>query len=99
MEIKNKEEFYIGGASGKSTYRTCKTCHNKGRNNYKRSEPKQKYVKKKTGFQKLDDETQKDIINMLNLGWPKKTVAEKYNISYHTFLYWTKHKKIPNLIK
>jgi len=91
LKVKNINSFYTGGASGKAILGNCKGCHNKKRNDFKKT---YKYVKKPTGFNKLDKKTQESIKYDLAIKKTKKSIALKNNISYVTFRYWCK-KGIP----
>jgi len=37
-------------------------------------------------FRNFTDEQRNDIRNLLSMGVPKKTIANKYNFSYHKFI-------------
>ena len=89
-------EFYKGGSRGNAIYGRCKKCHNKTRKNFKVT---YNYKKRPTGFDKLDEKTKEDIKYMIAVGKSKKSISDKYNISYPTFLYWCRNNKIPKYDK
>lgn len=77
-----EECFYRAGISYQ---KYCKPCHNIHRKQYK---VVSSYQKKGTGFSKLSEETQKDILQDINKDMTYKDIAKKYNINYKSLLYW-----------
>lgn len=90
--VKNVSEFYKSGVKDLIQSK-CKKCSCKDRNKYKRS--KQIYIKKKKGFDALSEEVKKSILYDLHIKKTKKSIAEKNNIKYNTFLCWVKKDTFP----
>ena len=91
-EVKNMENDFYKSGKGFQTY--CKKCSNKKRTQYP---IKSYYVKRAYGFNKLDDETKKNILYDLSIKLSCKEVAEKYNIKYQTFCLWNRRGEIKPL--
>lgn len=90
-EVKNLEECYY--KAGKSWQKYCKACHNKNR--YKYNLTPSNYVKKPTGFNKLDVSVKNGIIYDVYIKIKYKEIARKYGIRYDTLLNWKKKGSIP----
>ncbi len=58
----------------------CKDCRNKKRND--------RYIKKKTGFEKLQLTKRMLIISELEGGDKIKDIADRHGLNYFTFQYW-----------
>ena len=84
---KSHDDFY---RAGEYLQKLCKPCHNKSRKNYHQ---KKKYVKKPTGFQKLEKKTRTIIKNSIGKV-PLKDIAKENNVSYSTLCYWNRTGKI-----
>ena len=79
-------------------HKYCKKCHNAKRNDYPPS--KYTYIRKPTGFKKLDEELQKKIIYDLYVGINFKDIYRKYketypNLKYHSLIRWDRLNQIP----
>ena len=88
--IKNLSEYY---KSGKYFQKLCKICHNKRGCTYYKTGARAKN-KKKTGFNKLSEETQDNIKADIYCKINYKKIAKTYGICYITLLNWKK-KGIP----
>ena len=89
-EILPIDKFYVIGR----TFSTLCKFHN---NRKKCDHQKLRYVKKPTGFDKLDEEKQKLILedlHKLNI----KQLSIKYEISYPTIRVWKLRDRFPNLV-
>ena len=85
-ENKSIKEYYKSYGSVYASL--CKPCHNKKRTiNYQ----KQEKIYKKTGFEKLDEETKKRILEDIKNKLKYKAIASKNNVSYGSLLKWKKH--------
>ena len=83
QEDKNVSEFYI---CTNLRRKICKLCDNIRRSTYVNNKG---YVKKITGFKKLDKKTQELIVaDMPNLTLVQ--ISKKYNILYGSLNYWNK---------
>lgn len=91
--IKNVSEYYKSGYKDLLQSK-CKKCSCKDRNKYNRIKPK--YVKKKKGFDALDEDTRKSVLFDLHIKKTKKSIAKKHNINYQTFLRWIKKDTFPD---
>ena len=83
------DQFYFVKSTQRGNMLTsyCKKCHNAGN-----------YVKKGTGFAKLDKAQQDPIIAAIaDRGQKLKDIAEEEGIKYHTLRYWVTKKTIPTL--
>jgi len=80
-----RTEFWKG--RGNSLQGRCKKCHVEFRKQYGfKRKPKER---KPHGFKALEDETQKEIIELINGGeLSKNKIAQKFNIHPQTFYYW-----------
>ena len=88
--------FYRAGT--KNYQSRCKPCHNKRRNNYAPSISNQTYIKKKIGFEKLDEKIQKNIIYDLYVKLNFKKISQKYNLNHTTTMRWRRTGKIPDYV-
>lgn len=85
-----EKEFY---KAGKSYQKYCKICHNKKRNTYKNTS---NYVKKGTGFNRLDEDLRNKIIYDIYVKTNFREIAKKYDgIKYQTLLIWNRKNQIP----
>ena len=79
-------EYYRAGAYYQAR---CKPCHNLRRVTYG-----YKYTKLKTGFKRLPEETQINIIADLTAKIKKKDIAKKYNIAYPSLIRWIRNGQV-----
>jgi hypothetical protein len=100
--VKDLDNDFYDINKSKSKY--CKPCHNKNRQKYRFQKPKSKpknkdKEKKPTGFLKLPQEIQDDIIYMISVKYTLKEIAEKYkeHLKYKSLCLWKRQNKIKKL--
>ena len=84
-----EEGYYKAGSKGYQKY--CKPCHNKNRTSWT---VKSSYVKKGSGFQRLSDQIQQNILKDIEDKVSYSEISRRYDINYLTLMYWKKQKRI-----
>ena len=83
--------------AGNSYQKRCKNCHNVKRSQYNNTS---NYVKKPTGFKKLDSELQKKIMYDIYVRINFKDIALKYpEVKHQTLLLWNRKNLIPKYVE
>jgi hypothetical protein len=87
--LKPLEEGYYKAGLGWQKY--CRPCHNRLRTRWV---VKSSYVKKGSGFQRLSDQIQQNILKDIEDKVSYSEISRKYDINYITLMYWKKKNRI-----
>lgn len=76
--VKDADHFTYKSKQGIKFFPKCKKCHNAGT-----------YIKRPTGWAKIDPETQKEILKAMGDKWQKLShIAKRFDLSYSTLRKW-----------
>ena len=85
IEKSLEEGFYKAGSRGFQKY--CRPCHNKERLKW---DIKSSYIKIGSGFKRLPEEIQQNILKDIEDDIKYAVISRKYDINYITLMSWKK---------